>query len=40
MSTTGREWNSVLRIFKGRRECTGHHATCAVSRVGRLLNRK
>ncbi|CAF2043487.1 unnamed protein product, partial [Brassica napus] len=28
MSTTGREWNSVLRIFKGRRECTGHHATC------------
>ncbi|WZZ14964.1 hypothetical protein YC2023_108053 [Brassica napus] len=28
MSTTGREWHSVLRIFKGRRECTGHHATC------------
>ncbi|CAN7058356.1 unnamed protein product, partial [Brassica rapa subsp. trilocularis] len=40
MSTTGRERHSVLRIFKGRRECTGHHATCAVSRVGRLLNRK
>ncbi|WZY99647.1 hypothetical protein YC2023_071976 [Brassica napus] len=28
MSTTGCERNSVLRIFKGRRECTGHHATC------------
>ncbi|CAN7092684.1 unnamed protein product [Brassica rapa subsp. narinosa] len=28
MSTTGREWHSVLRIFKGRRECTGHHVTC------------
>ncbi|CAN7092650.1 unnamed protein product, partial [Brassica rapa subsp. narinosa] len=28
MSTTGREQHSVLRIFKGRRECTGHHATC------------
>ncbi|CAN6973408.1 unnamed protein product [Brassica rapa subsp. trilocularis] len=28
MSTTGRERNSVLRIFKGRQECTGHHATC------------
>ncbi|WZZ15352.1 hypothetical protein YC2023_108441 [Brassica napus] len=28
MSTTGREGHSVLRIFKGRRECTGHHATC------------
>ncbi|CAN7088074.1 unnamed protein product [Brassica rapa subsp. narinosa] len=28
MSTTGREWHSVLQIFKGRRECTGHHATC------------
>ncbi|CAN7100103.1 unnamed protein product [Brassica rapa subsp. narinosa] len=28
MSTTGRERQSVLRIFKGRRECTGHHATC------------
>ncbi|CAN6989959.1 unnamed protein product [Brassica rapa subsp. trilocularis] len=28
MSTTGRERHSVLRIFKGRRECTGHHATC------------
>ncbi|CAN6927081.1 unnamed protein product [Brassica oleracea] len=26
--TTGRERHSVLRIFKGRRECTGHHATC------------
>ncbi|CAN7111028.1 unnamed protein product [Brassica rapa subsp. narinosa] len=22
------EWHSVLRIFKGRRECTGHHTTC------------
>ncbi|CAN7022670.1 unnamed protein product [Brassica rapa subsp. trilocularis] len=40
MSTTGRERHSALRIFKGHRECTGHHATCAVSRVGRLLNRK
>ncbi|CAN7087934.1 unnamed protein product, partial [Brassica rapa subsp. narinosa] len=28
MSTTGRERHSVLRIFKGRRQCTGHHATC------------
>ncbi|CAN6973718.1 unnamed protein product [Brassica rapa subsp. trilocularis] len=28
MSTTGRERHSVLRIFKGRRECIGHHATC------------
>ncbi|WZY99994.1 hypothetical protein YC2023_072323 [Brassica napus] len=28
MSTTERERHSVLRIFKGRRECTGHHATC------------
>ncbi|CAN7088365.1 unnamed protein product [Brassica rapa subsp. narinosa] len=28
MSTTGRERHSVLRIFKGRRECTGHHAMC------------
>ncbi|CAN6989781.1 unnamed protein product [Brassica rapa subsp. trilocularis] len=28
MSTIGRERHSVLRIFKGRRECTGHHATC------------
>ncbi|CAN7022504.1 unnamed protein product [Brassica rapa subsp. trilocularis] len=28
MSTTGRERHSVLRIFKGRRECTGHDATC------------
>ncbi|PHT27884.1 hypothetical protein CQW23_32524 [Capsicum baccatum] len=28
MSTTGRGRHSVLWIFKGRRECTGHHATC------------
>ncbi|CAN6989923.1 unnamed protein product [Brassica rapa subsp. trilocularis] len=28
MSTTGREPHSVLRIFKGHRECTGHHAMC------------
>ncbi|KAL6284976.1 hypothetical protein ACE6H2_015905 [Prunus campanulata] len=28
MSTTEREWHSVLRIFKGRRGRTGHHATC------------
>ncbi|CAN7092846.1 unnamed protein product [Brassica rapa subsp. narinosa] len=28
MSTTGRERHSVLWIFKGRRECTRHHATC------------
>ncbi|MED6116150.1 hypothetical protein PIB30_097470 [Stylosanthes scabra] len=27
MSTTGRERHSVLRIFKGRRGRTGHHAT-------------
>ncbi|MED6214578.1 hypothetical protein PIB30_104326 [Stylosanthes scabra] len=29
MSTTGRERHSVLRIFKGRRGRTGHHATCS-----------
>ncbi|CAB4309536.1 unnamed protein product [Prunus armeniaca] len=29
MSTTGREWHSVLRIFKGRRGRTGHHAMCS-----------
>ncbi|CAN7092717.1 unnamed protein product [Brassica rapa subsp. narinosa] len=28
MSRTGRERHSVLRIFKGHRECTRHHATC------------
>ncbi|PHT25267.1 hypothetical protein CQW23_35098 [Capsicum baccatum] len=28
MSTTGHGRHSVLRIFKGRRERTGHHATC------------
>ncbi|CAN6989716.1 unnamed protein product [Brassica rapa subsp. trilocularis] len=28
MSTTGRERHSVLWIFKGHREGTGHHATC------------
>ncbi|CAN7105438.1 unnamed protein product [Brassica rapa subsp. narinosa] len=28
MSTIGRERHSVLQIFKGRRECTRHHATC------------
>ncbi|PHT25844.1 hypothetical protein CQW23_34537 [Capsicum baccatum] len=28
MSTTGHGRNSVLRIFKGRRERTEHHATC------------
>ncbi|XLU74806.1 hypothetical protein S245_033859 [Arachis hypogaea] len=28
MSTTGRHRHSVLRIFKGRRGRTGHHATC------------
>ncbi|KAL2453188.1 Uncharacterized protein Adt_49313 [Abeliophyllum distichum] len=28
MSTTGRGRYSVLRIFKGRRGRTGHHATC------------
>ncbi|KAK8616928.1 hypothetical protein V6N13_116898 [Hibiscus sabdariffa] len=28
MSTTGRGRHSVLRIFKGRRGCTGHHVTC------------
>ncbi|XLU74575.1 hypothetical protein S245_033628 [Arachis hypogaea] len=28
MSTTGRDRHSVLRIFKGRRGSTGHHATC------------
>ncbi|PHT25656.1 hypothetical protein CQW23_34721 [Capsicum baccatum] len=29
MSTTGRGRHSVLRIFKGRWERTGHHATCS-----------
>ncbi|XLT76513.1 hypothetical protein HN873_032787 [Arachis hypogaea] len=28
MSTTGHDRHSVLRIFKGRRGRTGHHATC------------
>ncbi|CAN6472996.1 unnamed protein product [Victoria cruziana] len=28
MSTTGRGWHSVLRIFKGRQGRIGHHATC------------
>ncbi|PHT27436.1 Regulator of rDNA transcription protein 15 [Capsicum baccatum] len=28
MSTTGCGRHLVLRIFKGRRECSGHHATC------------
>ncbi|PHT25036.1 Regulator of rDNA transcription protein 15 [Capsicum baccatum] len=28
MSTTGRVRHSFLWIFKGRRECTRHHATC------------
>ncbi|PHT25030.1 hypothetical protein CQW23_35319 [Capsicum baccatum] len=28
MSMTGCGWHSVLRIFKGRWERTGHHATC------------
>ncbi|CAF2098245.1 unnamed protein product [Brassica napus] len=28
MSTTGRERHSVLQIFKGHREFTGHHTTC------------
>ncbi|CAN7088028.1 unnamed protein product [Brassica rapa subsp. narinosa] len=52
MSTTGRERHSVLRIFKGHRECTGHHAMCGalpaagpylrLSRFqgGQALNRK
>ncbi|WZY94028.1 hypothetical protein YC2023_066357 [Brassica napus] len=52
MSRTGRKRHSVLRIFKGRQECSGHHATCGalpaagpylrLSRfqVDRLLNKK
>ncbi|CAN7092782.1 unnamed protein product [Brassica rapa subsp. narinosa] len=41
MSTTGRERHSVLRIFKGRRECTGHHATCgALPAAGPYLLRR
>ncbi|CAL8988666.1 unnamed protein product, partial [Prunus brigantina] len=40
MSTTGREWHSVLRIFKGRRGRTGHHATCgALPAAGPYLRR-
>ena len=37
MSTTGRGRHSVLRIFKGRRERTGHHATCGASSPGPYL---
>ncbi|KAK8616662.1 hypothetical protein V6N13_116632 [Hibiscus sabdariffa] len=38
MSTTGHRWHSVLRIFKGRRGHTGHHATCgALPAVGPYL---
>ncbi|CAL2258556.1 unnamed protein product [Prunus armeniaca] len=29
MSTIGREWHSVLRIFKGRWGRIGHHAMCS-----------
>ncbi|XLU74294.1 hypothetical protein S245_033347, partial [Arachis hypogaea] len=29
MSTTGRDRHSILRIFKGRRGRTEHHATCS-----------
>ncbi|PHT96874.1 hypothetical protein BC332_34199 [Capsicum chinense] len=42
MSTTGCGWHSVLRIFKGRWERTGYHATCgALLAAGPylLLNR-
>ncbi|CAN7093178.1 unnamed protein product [Brassica rapa subsp. narinosa] len=28
MSTNGGERHSVLRVFRGHWECTGHHATC------------
>ncbi|WZY99808.1 hypothetical protein YC2023_072137 [Brassica napus] len=38
MSTTEREQHSVLQIFKGRWECTEHHATCgALSAAGPYL---
>ncbi|CAN7100344.1 unnamed protein product [Brassica rapa subsp. narinosa] len=37
MSTTGRERHSVLWIFKGRQECTGHHATFCSDRRALLL---
>ncbi|PHT35375.1 hypothetical protein CQW23_23075 [Capsicum baccatum] len=38
MSTTGCGRHSVLRIFKGRRERTGHHAMCgALPAVGTYL---
>ncbi|PHT27118.1 hypothetical protein CQW23_33279 [Capsicum baccatum] len=38
MSTTGRGPHSVLWIFKGRRERTGHHATCgAIPAAGPYL---
>ncbi|PHT26162.1 hypothetical protein CQW23_34222 [Capsicum baccatum] len=38
MSMTERGWHSVLRIFKGRRERTGHHATCgALTAAGPYL---
>ncbi|CAN1191536.1 hypothetical protein LINPERHAP2_LOCUS41109, partial [Linum perenne] len=39
MSTTGRGWHSVLRIFMGRRGRTGHRATvrCALPAAGPYL---
>ncbi|KAL0281998.1 UNVERIFIED_CONTAM: hypothetical protein Sangu_2978200 [Sesamum angustifolium] len=41
MSTTGRGRHSVLRIFKGRRGRTGHHATCgALPAAGPYLRLK
>ncbi|XP_069146991.1 uncharacterized protein, partial [Solanum lycopersicum] len=33
MSTTGHGRHSVLQIFKGRRESTGHHAICCALRA-------
>ncbi|KAK8525796.1 hypothetical protein V6N13_124606 [Hibiscus sabdariffa] len=41
LSTTGRGRHSVLRIFKGRRGRTGHHATCgALPAAGPYLRLK
>ncbi|CAN6972852.1 unnamed protein product [Brassica rapa subsp. trilocularis] len=37
MSTTGHERHSVLRIFKGHRECTRHHSTFCSDRRALLL---
>jgi hypothetical protein len=39
MSTTGRRMYSLLRVFKGRRRCIGHHAKCGALSVAGLYLR-